>query len=107
MSKNALLQLESLPMAHNVSSIWDRMLNPYIPDVAEVNEIEAAVQNTVLGEIFRSAFFGARRKETKDVQNNASDNISNIYSILQVPTQREKLIEFLHLMKMNSSIKSE
>jgi len=86
MSKNALLQLESLPMAQNVSSIWDRMLNPYIPDVAEVNEIEAAVQNTVLGEIFRSAFFGARRKETKDVQNNASEALLTTVSIVK-PSQ--------------------
>ncbi len=90
-------------MAQNVSSVWDRILNPFIPDVTEVNAIEAAVQNTVLGEIFRPAFFGARRKEAKDVQNDVSDSLSNIYSILQVPTQREKLIEFLLLMKKKLS----
>ncbi|OGJ56967.1 hypothetical protein A3H22_04530 [Candidatus Peribacteria bacterium RIFCSPLOWO2_12_FULL_55_15] len=73
-------------MAQNVSSIWDRMLNPYIPDVAEVNEIEAAVQNTVLGEIFRSAFFGARRKETKDVQNLSSKALLTTVSIVK-PSQ--------------------
>lgn len=91
-------------MAQNVVSVLDRMLHPYIPDVAEVNDIEAAVQNTVLGEIFRPAFFGARRKEAKDIQNGSADSLSNIYSILQVPEQRQKLAEFLLLMKGKLSI---
>lgn len=75
------------------------MLNPCIPNVVEVNEIEATVQKTVLGEIFRPAFFTARRKEAKDIQNSASDRLSSIYSILQVPAQRQHLTAFLHLMK--------
>lgn len=75
------------------------MLSPFVPDVAEVNEIEAAARNTVLGEVFRPAFFGARRKEAKDIKSGVSDRISNIYSILQIPEQRQKLVEFLPLMK--------
>lgn len=90
-------------MVQNVSTVWDRILNPYIPDVAEVNGIEAAVRDTVLGEVFKSAFFGARRKEAKDIQNDASNSLSNIYSILQVPEQRQKLAEFLFLIKENLS----
>lgn len=93
-------------MLRGADLAWDRMLNPFEPSVAEVEQIQKEIDGTLLAEIFPTPFFAIVKGQAKAYEAKLPTDISNAYSFLQPPEQRAKMLEFANLMKakMSSSL---
>jgi len=78
------------------------LLDFIMPSTKECDSIEAEAQQTILGEVFGKSYFERVRQQINDLVQGKSSRLSSIYSILQRPEWRKKLVKFLQEVKRKS-----
>lgn len=74
-------------------------LTIYLPDMAEFQEVRQDVERSSLGEALGDDFFSKIAEQIRRFENDESNELNSLYSLLQPPEQRKKFIEFVESIK--------